>query len=553
MTKANIPSELILTNGRVYTADVRHPWVEAVAIAGGQITAVGSSEDVLALKGDKTEIVDLDGRMVMPGLVDVHIHIMMGGESDLFEMEFDASSTLDQICEHVADAVEYVPTGAWLIGNQWGADMLSTLNTTAALDRLDAASKGRAVVLRDETRHVRWVNSEAMRLAGISHNMEDPPGGVIGRDPRSKRLTGMLFETAGGLAERAAANDFTEEMAQAAVRRGVEIVNSFGVTAFQDAATVLPVLKAMAGVDQKGGLTAWAVACLPLVDPGFTVGASGDELIAVRDDYRTRHVRPEFTKIFLDGVPGARTAAFHDAYVDDDAHARGFRGDLLVEYPDLVKYFDKSEKLGMGLKVHCAGDLAVTAVLDAIEVVRHFNGPTTLRHHIAHASYIRPQDIKRFGELGVVADLCPMIWYPTTFLEGHKEAMGDDRAERFWPMQDLLQSGALLAGGSDWPVMPIPNPWQGIEGMVTRQNPTGAFPGVSLWPEQALSLDAAIQAYTINAARAMGLEDVTGSITPGKSADMIVLDRNVFEIPANDIGDTKVLTTYFEGKPIYRS
>jgi len=187
-----------------------------------------------------------------------------------------------------------------------------------------------------------------------------------------------------------------------------------------------------------------------------------------------------------------------------------------------------------------------------VEAVRHFNGPTDVLHHIAHASYIREEDIKRFAELGVVADLCPMIWYPTTFLEGHKEVMGEERATRFWPIADLQKSGALLAGGSDWPVIPVPDPWHGIEGMVTRQNPSGAFPGVSLWAEQAIDLASAIAIYTINSARAMGIDHETGSLKAGKSADIIVLDQNVFDIPADRIADTKVLTTYFEGRPVFQ-
>jgi predicted amidohydrolase YtcJ len=145
-----------------------------------------------------------------------------------------------------------------------------------------------------------------------------------------------------------------------------------------------------------------------------------------------------------------------------------------------------------------------------------------------------------------------MIWYPTTFLEGHKEAMGEERATRFWPIADLHKTGALLAGGSDWPVIPIPDPLNGIEGMVTRQNPSGAFPGVSLWPEQAIDLATAIRIYTLNSAVAMGLGEETGSIEPGKSADIIVLDQNLFDIEAKRIAATKVLTTYFEGRAVYQ-
>jgi predicted amidohydrolase YtcJ len=219
--------------------------------------------------------------------------------------------------------------------------------------------------------------------------------------------------------------------------------------------------------------------------------------------------------------------------------------------PELIRWLGKCEKLGLAAKIHCAGDAAVTQALDAIEVVRSFNGPTALIHHIAHASYITPDDIPRFADLGVAADLSPIIWFPTVFLEAHKAAMGAERAQRFWPNRDLNMVGALMAGGSDWPVIPNPDPWHGIEGMVTRRNPAGDFPGASLWPEQALDLATVIEIYTINAARAAGLGNVTGSIEVGKSADLIVLDQALFDIAADQIAETNVEMTFFEGRKVY--
>ncbi|MBB2973113.1 amidohydrolase [Mesorhizobium sp. RMAD-H1] len=553
MTVSRHSPDLILTNGRIYTVGGKDMWVEAVAITGGRIIAAGSAAQIGALREPETEIEDLGGRMAMPGFVDVHNHILMAGQSALYELQFPPSSTLDEICGHVRAYAEKAAPGQWIVGNQWGADMMAVLNSAESLARLDDASLGHPVFLRDETMHNRWANSEAMRLAGIFGNQPDPPQGAFLRDPATGRLSGVLVESASGIVELAASKDFSPEMARAAVKRAVKIANGLGVTSFQDAATTLPILEALAALDRAGELSAWAVASLPLIQPSFLFGTTGDELLAVRNDYRTAHVRPDFTKIFLDGVPGAQTAAFHDAYVADPAHPHGHRGDLLVDLPEMVRMVDKSERLGMGLKVHCAGDRAVTQMLDAVEAVRHFRGPTTIRHHIAHASYIRPKDIGRFAELNVVGDLCPMIWYPTTFLEGHKAVMGEERATRFWPIAELQKSGALLAGGSDWPVIPVPDPWHGIEGMVTRQNPSGAFPGVSLWPEQAIDLASAIRIYTLNSAIAMGIDAITGSIEPGKSADIIVLDQNVFDVPADRIADTKVIMTFFEGRAVHQA
>lgn len=542
----------IFVNGRIFTANPASPWVDALAVRQGRIDAVGSTDSIRALAGPQTHVVDLEGRMAMPGFVDVHNHVLMGGTAELFERRFPGSASLDEICAEVRAAAETAEPGQWIFGSQWGADRIAELNTVEALSKLDAASLGHPVLLRDETAHNRWVNSEALRLCGLSDESTDPADGALGRDPSNGKLTGILIESAAGIAERVANQYFTSAMAEAAVAQAVRTLNSYGITAFQDAASVLSILEALRAVEDKGQLTAWAVTSLPLIEPSFMFGVSGEALLARRDEFVSRLVRPNFTKIFLDGVPGARTAFFHEPYVDDPAFPHGHRGHSLVSTPELVRYIDLSEKMGMGLKIHCTGDASVSQMLDAVEAVRHFNGPPKVLHHIAHASYVRDEDIPRFARLGVVADLCPMIWFPTTFLEGHRQVMGKERAEHFWPNRAFLDAGTLVAGGSDWPVSPFPAPFSGIEGLVTRENPEGAFPGEKLWGEQAITLEEALCVYTINSAKAAGLGEETGSLEPGKSADFIVLDQNLFEVPANRISHTQVLTTYFEGQPVFQ-
>lgn len=546
-------ADLVFTNGRVYTLDRKRPWASAVAVKGGRIVAVGEAADVDALTGSSTRVVDLKGAMMMPGIVDVHAHLMMGGQAELFELRFPPTASFETLIARVGEAAVRAPEGSWIIGGQWGSDLLPKLNRLEALAALDRASSGRPVMLRDDTYHNRWVNSQALALAGLSASSPDPEKGSIGRDAATGALTGMMIESAAGIVERTVAQSghYTEEMDRAAMARSIATLNSYGVTAFLDAAAMQPILAALKGLDDRGELTAWSVSAMPAVEPSFMFGIAGDELIALREKYRGAHARPDFVKIFLDGVPGARTAAFHEPYTKDPVLGCCFRGSTIVTVPELIRWIGKCEKLGIGVKIHCAGDAAVSQALDAIDVVRSFNGPTKLKHHIAHASYIAPADIVRFAELGVVADLSPFLWYPTSFLEGHKQTMGEARALRFWPNRDLLAAGALLAGGSDWPVMPNPDPWDGIEGLVTRRNPSGEFPGASLWPEQAIDVATALEIFTINSARAIGLADTVGSIEIGKSADLIVLDRNVLETPADDLADTKVLTTYFEGRVVY--
>lgn len=547
-------ADLVVRNARIYTLDATKPWATAMAVRSGRVIAVGDAGDVENLAGADTEVVDLDGRMVMPGIVDVHTHMLMGGQAELFELRFSSTAGIEHILGVIREHARKIPPGGWIVGGQWSTDKLETLDTAQMLAALDEASQGHPVILKDDTYHNRWVNSATLRLAGIGADTPDPPGGRIGRDAGGTP-TGVMIESGAGLVERVLAESghFTAQMDRDAMAHAIGTLNSFGVTAFLDAAAMESTLAALKGLDDRGQLTAWSVAAMPSVEPSFMFGISGDELFRRGPQYRSTHVRPDYVKFFLDGVPGTRTAAFHEPYQPvPPARCCCFCGTTTFSFPELVVWIDKCERQGLAAKVHCTGDAAVSQLLDAVEVVRKLRGPTSLVHHVAHASYIRDEDLPRFAALGVAADLSPFIWYPTTFLEGHKLTMGDERAMRFWPNRDLKAAGALMAGGSDWPVMPNPDPWDGIEGLVTRRNPRGEFPGVALWPEQALELADALAIFTINSARAMGLGDTIGSLEAGKSADFIVLERNLFEIPADDIADTRVLQTWFEGRKVYQ-
>jgi predicted amidohydrolase YtcJ len=546
-------ADLVVRNGRIYTVDANRSWASALAVRGGRVIAVGDETAVGPHVGPETKSLDLGGRMAMPGIADVHTHMMMGGQAALFELRFSNLERRDGILRRVREAAEKTPEGKWVIGAQWGSDLIATLNTEESLRLIDEASLGRPVLLRDDTYHNRWVNSAAMKLAGVTKANADPEQGSFGRDAKTGALTGLMIESASGIIERTivSCGHYSEEMNRAAMAHSIATLNKHGVTAFLDAAAMQPVMAALKGLDERGELTAWASAAMPVTEPSFMFGIAGGELFALRETFRSAHVRPDFTKIFLDGVPGARTAAFHEPYTPDPVFGCCFRGTTLASVPELVRWVGRCEKLGLSVKIHCAGDAAVTQALDAIDVVRSFNGPTKLTHHIAHASYIAPKDIRRFAELGVAADLSPFIWYPTSFLEGHKQTMGVERATRFWPNRELLAAGTLMAGGSDWPVIPNPDPWNGMEGLVTRENPSGDFAGEALWPEQALDVATVLEIFTINSARVMGLDGTIGSLEIGKSADFIVLDRNVLEVPSHDIADTKVLQTWFEGRLVH--
>ena len=236
------------------------------------------------------------------------------------------------------------------------------------------------MLLRDDSYHNRWCNSEALRRCGITKDTPNPAKGEIGRDPESGALTGMMIEAAAGIVERALGESghYTPEMDQAAIARSIDTLNSYGVTAFLEAASMKPIMAALKGLDDRGVLTAWAGCSMPAVEPAFMFGAAGDELFGLREQFRGRHVKPDFVKFFLDGVPGFKTAAFHEPYTPDPIRGCCFRGATMMTVPDLIRWLGKCEKLGLSVKIHCAGDAAVTQALDAVEVVRGFNGPTKL-------------------------------------------------------------------------------------------------------------------------------------------------------------------------------
>jgi hypothetical protein len=550
MDRGEPSADLVLHSGRVYTVDARRPWAEAVAVRNGRIVFVGSNKSAQRLKGAGTTVVDLDRRMMMPGLGDVHNHHTRGGQLDLFELSFQTSLSFEDILALVKARAAKTPAGEWICGGIWSSELVERLRTREAKAALDAVSPRHPVMLRDDSLHNRWVNSRALAAMGVGAGTPDPELGHIVRDRKTGEAVGLLLEKASALAEQAVLKSLKDPLSRevASTRRAVEILNSYGVTAYQDANTTLPMLQALKQLDLNGELNAWCVASLPVFNTLSGTELYGEALLARREEFRTPHVQPNFIKLFMDGVPMTRTAAMLDAYKPDDS-GRATVCKSFLRIPDVVHWIVRAEQMGLGIKVHCAGDAAVRDVLDAVEIVRRLRGPGRM-HHIAHASFIDPADLPRFKELDVVADLCPAIWFPCAVTVANKAVMDEQRAERYWPNRDLHETGALLAAGSDWPVIGLPDPWFGLEGMVTRRNPKGGYPG-ALWAEQALDLKTAIEVYTRNPAIAMGLGHVTGTIEIGKSADMIVLDQNLFEVAPNRLSQTKVLQTYFEGRLVH--
>jgi predicted amidohydrolase YtcJ len=535
----------VFHNGRIYTADARSPWAEALAIRDARIVAAGTAPDVTAAAGANARVVDLAGRMAMPGIIDMHNHVLEGARGALFELALSPAQSFEAVLQSVKTAADKAPAGQWITGFGWGPAVAESFAKPDSLRRLDAASPRNPVVLRDISYHSRVANSRAIEATGL-HAIEAaasfPP--EIVRDSAGQP-TGLFHETAGAAIDAAAPPWSPEQLAQSA-RHGVRLLNSLGVTGFNLAVASRATITAFRQLDLAGELTARMAAYIdhrsPLTAQRDGIGPA---FIAERAALATKRIDVNFAKFFMDGVPSQRTASVMRAYRDGTAGAQSLY--TVDELADLIAPLDKQ---GMSVKVHAIGDRAIREVLDAIERVRQRNGPGPA-HQIAHLNFILDDDIDRMARLNVIADLCPPLWFPSPIHRRLAEVLGQDYVDRSFPIRVLLARGILAAAGTDWPAMsPSPSPWPGLATLITRKHPTGDTPGVHR-PDQRLSLDEALPLFTINPAKAMRIDAETGSLTPGKSADVIVLDRDLTAIAPEDIVNTRVVATVFEGRCVH--
>ena len=544
-------ADAIYVNARIYTVNSDQPWADAVAIRDGRFVHVGDRAGAEAYRGPATVVVDLQGAMVMPGINDAHVHAQRGGVKSLYECNFPFSATPEQIALRVAECVADNPDAVWIRGGQWDSGFFDTYQIESPRAFLDAVSGDKAVLLNDDSNHNGWVNSRALVLAGIDRNTSDPADGTIVRDPVTGEPNGLLLE---GAEQRVSDQlpQWSDEELRAGAREALRIANSFGITGLKEAYSEPGAMAAFQALEAAGQLTAHLA--LGVQTPyGHRSGpldyAAIDEQ---RDRYASAGLHTAFVKVFMDGVPTAsRTAAMLQPYTQEHASAEAHRGMLHLDPGLLTQDLIELDKRGYTVKIHTAGDRAVRVALDAIEAARAANGDSGLRHELAHAGYIDPEDLPRFAELDAVADLSPYLWHPSPIIDSVVGAVGSPRGEQYFPVKSLLEANAPVLAGSDWPAaVETIDPWLGIEALVTRQDPRGQFPG-SFWPEEAISLEAALRIMTLDGARAMRLEHLTGTIEVGKSADMIVLDRDLFATEPQHISDTRILRTLFAGNTVF--
>ncbi|WP_396657188.1 amidohydrolase [Microbacterium sp.] len=548
-------ADLVFTGGPVFRADTVRSRTSGVAVRGGRIVAVG---DVRELVGPGTEVVDLAGRLLVPGFQDAHVHPVMGGIG-LLSCNLHDAETEPEYLDIIAAYAAANPGAPWITGGGWAMSAFAGGTPTAA--SLDRVVSDRPVFLPNRDGHGAWVNSLALELAGIDARTPDPADGRIERDAAGIP-TGTLHEGAMSLVNHLIPPTSPEEL-RAGLLKGQEYLHSYGITAWQDAIVGAYADLRDTGVTYRraaedGTLTARVVGAL-----WWDRGAGLEQipsLVERRERYSPadpEHLGGRFAatsvKIMQDGVAENFTAAMLEPYCDGHGHPTDNSGISFVAPEVLNEAVPELDALGFQVHFHAIGDRAVRQCLDAVEHAIARNGRGDNRHHIAHLQVIHPDDIPRFRALGVAANM-QSLWaaLEPQMVELTLPFLGSPRDAWQYPFGDLQRAGAVLVAGSDWSVS-TPNPMAAIHTAVNRTAAREYAEGdyEPFLPEQAIDLATSLAAYTAGSAWVNHLDHVTGTIEVGKYADLAVLDRDPFAGPAAEIGDTRVLQTFVEGERVY--
>jgi predicted amidohydrolase YtcJ len=537
------PADTIVIHAKVYTVNEKQPWAEAIAIRGGKIVAVGRDSDVDPFRGPSTKVIDASGRLVLPGFEDCHIHFM-DGSMGLVEVDLNGATTVLEIQKRVKEFAAAHPNDPWITGMGW---TYPTFGPAALPDKkiLDEVVPDRPVYLIAFDGHSSWANSKALELAGIDKQTPDPPNGKIVRDANGE-ATGALKEWAGDLVARKMPKPSREERL-AALRKGIHEANRVGLTRVQSAGQDFEYLDLYDELRRKDELTLRFYVAY-FLDPPELRAEDLEKIEAARKTYHDEWISGGVVKTMLDGVVEAHTAAMLAPYSDDPSQS----GKLFWDPEKYRTAIVELDKRGLQIFTHAIGDKAVHTALDAYENAEHVNHTHDARPRIEHIETITAGDIPRFGKLGVIASMQPLHSYPDEdTLDIWARNVGPERAQRAWVFHSIEADGGRLAFGSDWPVVTM-NPWEGLQTAITRRTAEGK-PDGGFVPTEAISLEDGIKAYTLGAAFAGRREKEEGSLEPGKLADLIIVDQDLFKIPASQVNKTQVLLTMVGGKTVYQS
>lgn len=540
-------ADLLLTHGHIYTSNPAQPWVEAAAIQGDKILAVGSESEAAKFRGPKTQVIDLGGRMAMPGIIDTHIHFLEGSLS-LDLLNLDDAYTLGEIQGRVRAYAAAHPDRPWLLGRGW---LYAAFKPSGLPSRqlLDEVVPDRPVVLECYDGHSIWVNSRALALAGVTKNTPDVKQGTVVtgtvvRDPATGEPTGVLKEEAVGLVRRVIPEPSRIAKLDA-LRAGLEAASRHGVTSAVNASGSVAEMELYEDLERRGELTVRMYTAL-MMEPKLREKTL-EAYEAARRRFHDAWLRAGLIKAFMDGVVESHTAAMLAPYADDPK----LSGSLNYTPEQFRVNVLELDRRHFQVMTHAIGDRAVRTTLDAYQAAQEVDGPRDRRFRIEHIEIVSPADIPRFGRLQVIAGMQPYHCYPEPNLFNiWARNAGPERLPYAFAWHDLAAAGAKLAFGSDWPVVSL-DPFIGLQNAVTRQDVSGQPPGGWVGAQK-VTLEQALAAYTRDAAYAEFEDDRKGSLEPGKLADAIVLSQDLFRVSPLDIAKTRVLMTIVGGKIVYR-
>jgi predicted amidohydrolase YtcJ len=523
-------------NGKIYTVNEKQPYAEAVVIEKNKIKFVGSTSEARKFIDAQTEVIDLEGKLMLPGFNDSHLHFTSGGNY-LLGINLRPALSKEEFVEIIKNYIEErsLPETTWVTGGRWDHELWSD-KTLPTKELIDSVSENTPVFVSRIDGHMGLANSKALELAGITKNTPNPDGGLIERDEKGN-LTGILKDNAMDLVFKKIPPSTLEENIESTLR-ALEEARSLGITSVQDM-TQSEELEAYQQLQKNNLLTCRIYSIWPIdryediVRAGITV--STEEIFIKRGGL----------KGYADGSLGASTAWFFEPYYHDPSNY-GLANDVVTN-GNLEKWATDADRNRLQICIHAIGDKANAYVLDMYEKIKSQNSPWDRRFRIEHAQHLRKEDIKRFSEIGVIASVQPYhciddgVWA--------ENRIGPERIKTTHAYRSLLQSGAVVAFGTDWPVAPL-NPLFGIYAAVTRQTVDGKNPNGWI-PSEKISVEDAIKCYTLNAAYASFEEKIKGSIEVGKLADFVVLNEDILSIDPVKIKDVKVTMTIFNGVIVY--
>lgn len=529
--------ELILLNAAVRTLDPAQPQAEALAVYGNRIAALGRTAELRALAGPKTRVIDAGGRSVLPGFNDAHVHWLSGGFA-LTNVDLRDAATPAEFTRRIAEFAKTLPKGRWILGGDWDHEKFpgATLPTR---QWIDAVTPDHPVFVSRTDGHMALANSLALRLAKITRDTPDVPGGVIVRDAEGEP-TGILKDAAMGLVEAVIPPRSWEEKL-AAARAATEHAARLGVTSVQDMSA-----------DEDVGLYQWLLERGELKTRIYAVRSilSWETLAktGVRAAFGSPWLRIGGLKGFADGSLGSSTALFFEPYADAP-NTRGLLFDQMLPEGAMLRRVEAADRAGLHVMIHAIGDEANFRILELFRQVAEKNGPRDRRFRIEHAQHLRPADIPRFAQQRVIASMQP--YHAADDGRWCDKRIGPARSRYTYAFRSLLDAGATLAFGSDWTVAPL-NPMEGLKAAVTRQTLDGKHPNGWV-PEEKITLEEALRAYTVGSACAEFQEHLKGTLTPGKLADLVLLDRDIFRADPAELDRVKVWLTVVDGKIVWES